>query len=94
MERVEITNFAGVRTKPGQEAPYAVPDQLTWDQEKGYAVLGDKPYVYDPNSGWMLDPATGAYHDAYYGWLYDASANCLVDEATGNRYDMSYQPLQ
>ena len=94
MERVEITYVAGVRTYPGQEAPYAVPDQLTWDQEKGYAVLGDKPYVYDPNSGWMLDPATGAYHDAYYGWLYDAAANCLVDEATGNRYDMSYQPLQ
>ena len=41
-----------------------------------------------------LDPATGAYHDAYYGWLYDAAANCLVDEATGNKYDMSYQPLQ
>ncbi len=94
MERVEITYVAGVRTYPGQDAPYAVPEQLTWDQEKGYAVLGDKPYVYDPNSGWMLDPATGAYHDAYYGWLYDAAGNCLVDEATGNRYDMSYQPLQ
>ena len=94
MERVEIVYVAGVRTYPGQDAPYAVPDQLTWDAERGYAVLGDKPYVYDPNSGWMLDPATGAYHDAYYGWLYDASANCLVDEATGNKYDMSYQPLQ
>lgn len=94
MDRVEIVYVAGVRTYPGQDAPYAVPDQLTWDQERGYAVLGDKPYVYDPNSGWMLDPATGAYHDAYYGWLYDAANNCLVDEATGNRYDMSYQPLQ
>lgn len=94
MDRVEIVYVAGVRTYPGQDAPYAVPEQLTWDQEKGYAVLAGKPYVYDPNSGWMLDPATGAYHDAYYGWLYDAAANCLVDESTGNRYDMSYQPLQ
>ena len=94
MEREEIVFVAGVRTYPGQAAPYAVPEQLTWDQEKGYAVLGDKPYIYDPNSGWMLDPATNAYHDAYYGWLYDAGSNCLVDEATGKRYDMSYNPIE
>ena len=94
MEREEIIYVAGVRAYPGQAAPYEVPEQLTWNQEKGYAVLGDKPYVYDPNSGWMLDPETGAYHDAYYGWLYDGAGNCLVDEATGNRYDMSYNPIE
>ena len=94
MEREEIVYVAGVRAYPGQAAPYEVPEQLTWNQEKGYAVLGDKPYVYDPNSGWMLDPETGAYHDAYYGWLYDGAGNCLVDEATGNRYDMSYNPIE
>ena len=94
MDREEIVYVAGVRAYPGQAAPYEVPEQLTWNQEKGYAVLGDKPYVYDPNSGWMLDPETGAYHDAYYGWLYDGAGNCLVDEATGNRYDMSYNPIE
>ena len=94
MEREEIPFLAGVRCYPGQDAPYEVPEQLTWNKEKGFAQLGDKPYVYDPNSGWMLDPETGAYHDAYYGWLYDAATANLVDEATGKRYDMSYAPIE
>ncbi len=94
MDREEIKFVAGIRCYPGETAPYEVPEQLTWNPELGYATLGDKPYVYDANSGWMIDPATNAYHEAYYGWLYDAAANCLVDEATGKRYDMSYAPIE
>lgn len=85
--------IAGVQTYPNQDAPYEVPANLTWDREAGYARLGDKPYIYDPNSGWLMDPATMAYHDANYGYRYDAAGQCLVDDATGAKYDMSYNPL-
>ncbi|WP_290996734.1 molybdopterin-dependent oxidoreductase [Gordonibacter sp.] len=94
MDRDEIVFVAGVRCYPGQAAPYEVPENLTWNTEKGYATLGDKPYVYDPNSGWMMDPENGAFHDANYGWLYDAGSGHLVDEATGKHYDMSYEPVE
>ena len=56
MEREEIAELAGIRLYPGQDAPYAVPEQLTWDREKGYARLGDKPYIYNPESGWLIRP--------------------------------------
>ena len=56
-------------------------------------MLGDLAYVYDPNSGWLIDPETGAFHDAYYGFAYDAERGCLVDGATGKCYDMSYNEL-
>ena len=94
MDREESVFAAGVRCYPGQAAPYEVPENLTWNQEKGYATLGDLPYVYDPNSGWLMDPETMAYHDANYGWLYDAATGHLVDEATGKHYDMSYAPVE
>ncbi len=94
MEYEEIKEVCGIRCYPGAEAaPYEIPANLTWNSELGYAVLGDKPYAYDPNSGWMMDPATGAYHDANYGFIYDAAAGNLLDEATGKRYDMSYEPI-
>ncbi len=93
MDREEIKFVAGVRCYPGQAAPYEVPANLTWNAELGYATLGDLPYVYDYNSGWMMDPATGAYHDANYGYIYDAAQGNLLDEATGKRYSMSYEPL-
>lgn len=94
MERNEIHYLAGIRLYPGAAtAPYAVPENLTWDAERGYARLGDKELIYNPESGWMIDPATNAYHDANYGWRYDASFNGLVDDATGAKYDMSYQPI-
>ncbi len=51
MDREPITYVAGVRTYPGQAAPYEVPSTLTWDTELGYARLGDNMYIYDPNSG-------------------------------------------
>ena len=94
MEREEIAELAGIRLYPGQDAPYAVPEQLTWDREKGYARLGDKPYIYNPESGWLIDPATNIYHDAYYGWAYDPTTNGLVDEETGKRYTMSYEAIE
>ena len=73
MDREEIPFVAGVRCYPGQAAPYEVPANLTWNAEAGYATLGELPYVYDPNSGWLMDPETLAYHDANYGYLYDAA---------------------
>ena len=94
MEREEIVEVCGIRCYPGYEtAPYEFPANLTWDSEKGYARLGDKPYAYDPNSGWMMDPATGAYHDANYGYMYDGAQGCLVDLESGKRYSMSYEPM-
>ena len=56
MDRQEIKFVAGIRCYPGQAAPYEVPANLTWNAELGYAVLGDMPYAYDPNSGWLMDP--------------------------------------
>ena len=57
MDREEIVVVAGVRCYPGAAAaPFEVPENLTWNAEAGCAVLGDLPYVYDPNSGWLLDP--------------------------------------
>ncbi len=94
MDRDEIVFVAGVRCYPGDAAPYEVPENLTWNAEKGYATLGDLPFVYDSNSGWLMDPETGAFHDANYGYLYDAEQGNLLDEATGNRYDMSYAPIE
>lgn len=95
MDREEIVFVAGVRCHPGEiAAPYDVPENLIWNEESGYATLGDLPYVYDPNSGWMIDPATNAYHDAHYGYLYDVEQGNLLDEATGKRYDMSYAPIE
>jgi hypothetical protein len=94
MDRVEVPFLAGVRGYPGQEnPPFEVPEHLRWNVEAGYAMLPDKPYVYDPNSGWMLDPETGAYHDAYYGYKYVAETNTLLDENTGTSYTMDYQPV-
>ena len=94
MDREEIPFVAGIRCYPGAEAaPYEVPENLTWSVERGHAVLGDLAYVYDPNSGWLIDPETGAFHDAYYGFAYDAERGCLVDGATGKCYDMSYNEL-
>ncbi len=85
--------LAGVDLYPGEAAPYAIPETLTWDTEKGYARLGDLPYIYDPNSGWMIDPETMNYHEASYGWRYDSATGNLVDDATGHVYDMSYNQL-
>ncbi len=94
MQRNEVPFLAGVRGYPGAEvAPYEHPEHLRWNVEAGYAMLPDKPYVFDPNSGWMLDPENGAYHDAYYGYLYDSATGTLLDENTGNRFTMSYEPV-
>ena len=93
MDREEVSYLGGVRCYPGAEAPFEVPEQLTWNAEGGYAQLADKPYVYDPASGWLVDPETGAFHDAYYGWLYDGATGHLVDEATDAHYDMEYNPI-
>ena len=41
----------------------------------------------------IVDPETGAFHDAYYGWLYDGATGHLVDEATDAHYDMEYNPI-
>ncbi len=94
MDRDEIVFAAGVRCFPGDAAPYEVPEQLTWDAQAGYAKLGELPYVYDPESGWLLDPDNGAFHDAYYGWLYDGESGHLIDPETGTHYDLEYQPVE
>ncbi|MEI2998187.1 MAG: OCRE domain-containing protein [Senegalimassilia faecalis] len=44
-------------------------------------------------SGWLIDPDTGAYHEAYYGWLYDTATGQLVSE-DGTRYTMEYNPIE
>ncbi len=95
MDREEIVFVAGIRCHVGEAAaPYEMPENLTWNAELGYATLGELPYVYDPGSGWLIDPETNAYHDANYGYLYDAEQGNLLDEATGKRYDMSYAPIE
>ena len=93
MDRQEVNFVGGVRCYPGQGAPFEVPEQLTWNEEKGYAQLNELPYVYDPASGWLIDPDTGAYHEAYYGWLYDGATDQLVSE-DGTRYTMEYNPIE
>ncbi len=93
MDREPLTYVAGVRTYPGKDAPYEVPSNLTWDKELGYARLNDLMYIYDPNSGWMIDPETNVYHDANYGYAYDPNEQNLIDMKTGKRYSMSYEEI-
>ena len=54
MDRQEV-NFVGGALLPGPGCPSRSPEQLTWNEEKGYAQLNELPYVYDPASGWLID---------------------------------------
>ena len=49
--------------------------------------------VYNPESGWLIDPENGDFHEMWYGWRYDGATGDLVDDATGTHYTMSYEPV-
>ena len=44
-------------------------------------------------SGWLVNPRTKGYHDAYTGWRYDPASELLVDDATGKSYTMDREEV-
>ena len=67
--------------------PREVPEGLEWDWHRDVIVQPGTFYEYDEESGWLVDPKTGTYHDLYTGWAYDAEKELLLDEATDTYYD-------
>jgi hypothetical protein len=97
MEYQPIYEVAGYRVYPGTEtAPYALPEQVKWDAEKGYATVPGKigeGKIYDPESGWLVGIDDSCWYEMYYGYAYDPTDGNLVDMETGARYTMSYEPV-
>jgi anaerobic selenocysteine-containing dehydrogenase len=92
MERVEIPYVGPVRAYPGEaQAPYGIPDGFTWDSERGVAVRPGAEFegkIFDPTSGWAVDPATSAKYDPYTGWWFNEEYNLLQD-SNNKYYDLS-----
>jgi len=97
MEYNPIYEVAGYRVYPGTaEAPYALPEQVVWDAEKGYATVPGEigeGKIYDPESGWLVGIDDSCWYEMYYGYAYDPTDNTLVDMKTGARYTMEYAPI-
>lgn len=88
---------AGIRTYPGQDAPYEISGQaLVWDKEKGYATFeGAKGEgkIFNPDTQWVIGIEDNVYYDQHRGYAYDPNDNCLVDMETGLRYTMNYEQI-
>ncbi|MEE8733128.1 MAG: molybdopterin-dependent oxidoreductase [Eggerthellaceae bacterium] len=67
---------------------FEVPDGLVWDKNRLKAVQPETGFVYDPDSGWLIDEATSVYYDLVTGYAYDPTQGNLVDVNTGKHYDM------
>ena len=85
MQRRRAQYWGSILCYPGlEEAPYELPESVTWDVNNGVGMAFGKPY--DSNSGWCIDPETNVYYDSFTGYSYDATNDVLLDEA-GNWYD-------
>ena len=97
MDREEIIELAGIRTYPGQDAPYEITGQaLVWDKEKGYATLAGKAgegKIFNPDTQWVIGIEDNVYYDQHRGYAYDPTENNLVDMETGLRYTMNYEQI-
>ena len=70
-----------------------VPEGYYWVWQNDGLFQKDTHFKLD-ESGWLIDPKTKAYIDAYTGWRYDAANECLVDDATGTLYTMDRQEIK
>ncbi len=97
MDRQEIVEVAGIRTYPGQDAPYEISGQaLVWDKEKGYATfegVKGEGKIFNPDTQWVIGIEDNVYYDQHRGYAYDPNDNCLVDMETGLRYTMNYEQI-
>ncbi len=95
MDREPIHELAGIRIYPGQaESGFELPANLVWDIEKGYATKpGHENLVYNPDSGWLVDPETNVFYEVTNCWAYDPTFNGLLDMATGKKYTMEYEEI-
>ncbi len=69
-------------------APFEVPSSCVWDGAQQKAIVPGTDWYYDPESGWVIDPATGVYYEAYTLRAYDPTKNVLIDMQTGKYYSM------
>lgn len=67
---------------------FEMPEGLAWDSLRKIAYQPSTGFVYDPESGWMIDKASQVWYDLYSGYAYDPTQENLVDMETGRRYDM------
>jgi len=67
---------------------FEIPEGLVWNKSKRKAVQESTGYEYDPESGWMIDPASSVWYDLYSGYAYDPNEGNLVDMKTGKRYSL------
>ena len=67
---------------------FEVPEGLEWDKSRKVAYQPSTGYVYDPNSGWLIDQQNNVWYDLYSGYAFDPTQNNLVDMQTGKRYDL------
>ena len=73
------------------EAPkpdFQVPPGFKWDPFIKQVIHPKSGYVYDMNSGWLIDMETGVYHERTTLRAFDPNVNALVDEKTGKYYSL------
>ena len=96
MEYNEIHEVAGIKTYPGMEYPFELPEGLEYNKELGYATVPGEigeGKIYDPNSGWLVGIEDGYWYERWYGYAFDPTDNTLLDLKTGNRFTMEYEPI-
>ena len=69
-----------------------VPEGYEWVWQNNALYQKDTHFRLD-ESGWLINPRTKGYHDAYTGWRYDAANECLVDDETGKQYTMDREEI-
>lgn len=74
----------------GPQPTFEIPEgcNLVWDPFTQTCKNAETGYVYDPNSGWLIDQATNIYYEKYTLRAYDPTKNLLVDMQTGKYYSM------
>ncbi len=80
-------DFSGnqvAKPDPGVE----VPDGLVYDYFAQKVVQPGTGYVYQADSGWLIDEATNVYYDRFSGYAWDPTTNNLMDTKTGKYYSM------
>lgn len=91
----------GVTVKPSEQPlafdpiPYnpgpnfEMPEGLVWDEINRKAYQPETGFVYDSESGWLIDESENVWYDLYTGYAYDPTQENLVDMQTGKRYDLT-----
>ena len=74
------------------EPAEAVPEGYEWVWQSNTLYQKGTHFRLD-ESGWLINPRTKGYHDAYTGWRYDPASELLVDDATGKSYTMDREEV-